>query len=239
MRYLRLAGRTAGVSNKSRIYSLKAFNSSLSASYSGIVTAYQAVIDHNDSTDANYKGNTRAAVINASFGPTTPNGGYPFIELNESGTDAGVELEVLDEIEKTVAQNNIIIVRSAGNGFKDSSDNFAGPLQGRFVAGNRTAGYLDSVFNAFDSDTDKISVGATEYNDTWADFSNYGFGVTTVAPGTRVLVPTYDWTANTTYSNTNNYSTIRYIVLWTYCCWSSSILGAKNFTITPRVTFQV
>ena len=202
------AGRTAGVSNKSRIYSLKAFNSSLSASYSGIVTAYQAVIDHNDSTDANYKGNTRAAVINASFGPTTPNGGYPFIELNESGTDAGVELEVLDEIEKTVAQNNIIIVRSAGNGFKDSSDNFAGPLQGRFVAGNRTAGYLDSVFNAVDSDTDKISVGATEYNDTWADFSNYGLGVTTVAPGTRVLVPTYDWTANTTYSNTNNYSTI-------------------------------
>ena len=30
------AGRTAGVSNKSRIYSLKAFNSSLSASYSGL-----------------------------------------------------------------------------------------------------------------------------------------------------------------------------------------------------------
>ena len=105
----------------------------------------------------------------------------------------------MDEIEKTVAQNNIIIVRSAGNGFKDSSDNFAGPLQGRFVAGNRTAGYLDSVFNAVDSDTDKISVGATEYNDTWADFSNYGLGVTTVAPGTRVLVPAYDWTANTTY----------------------------------------
>ena len=73
-----VAGRTAGVSNKSRIYSLKAFNSSLSASYSGIVTAYQAVIDHNDSTDANYKGNITVISRTMHFGPTTPNGGYPF-----------------------------------------------------------------------------------------------------------------------------------------------------------------
>ena len=40
----------------------------VSGSYSGILSAYQAVIDHNDSTNGNYKGNNRPAVINASFG---------------------------------------------------------------------------------------------------------------------------------------------------------------------------
>ena len=204
------AGRTAGVSNKARIYSLKAFNSSLSASYSQILAAYQAVIDHNDPTDVNYKGDTRPAIINASFGPTTPSGAYPIIELNDVGTDAGTEQEILDEIEKTVTTTyNIILARSAGNGFNDISDNFAGPLQAKYVAGARTSGYLDSVFNYVDTDQDKISVGATEYNDRWAYFSNYGAGVTTTAPGMRLTVPRYDWTSNTTYTSTGNYTIIQ------------------------------
>ena len=203
------AGRTAGVSKKANIYALKAFSSTLSASYSGILTAYQAVIDHNDPLDVNFKGNFRPAVINASFGPTTPRGSYPYIELNDPGTDAGTEVESLDEIEKTVAETyNIVICRSAGNGFQDISDNFAGPLQAKFVAGARTAGYQDTTFNNVDYDTKKISVGATEYNDAWADFSNYGLGVTTVAPGVRIVCPKYDWTTNTTTTSTSSYNTI-------------------------------
>jgi len=203
------SGRTAGVSRKARIYSLKAFNSGLSSSYSQILSAYQAVIDHNDPLDANYKGNNRPAIINASFGPTIPSGSYPYIELNDAGTDAGVEVELLDEIEKTVTDTyNIILARSAGNGFVDTSGNFAGPIQGKYIAGTRTAGYSDPVFNSVDANQNKISVGATEYNDRWAYFSNYGGGVTTTAPGIRLVSPKYDWTSNTVYTSTSNYDII-------------------------------
>ena len=55
-----------------KIYAAKAFSSSNSGSFTAILSAYQAVIDHNDSGHADYKGNTRPAIINASFGPTIP-----------------------------------------------------------------------------------------------------------------------------------------------------------------------
>ena len=206
------AGRTAGISRNAKIYALKCFNSGLSGSYTDILGAYQAVIDHNDSGNANYKGNTRPAVINSSFGPTIPTETYPYVELNDSGNDSGTDEEILDDIEGTIAStNNIIIVRSAGNGFKNSSDAFAGPIQGKCIAGTRTAGYADNStggINNVDTNQNKISVGASEYNDRWADFSNYGGGVTTVAPGARILTPAYDWTANTPYTNAANYQTI-------------------------------
>jgi len=206
------AGRTAGICSDAKIYALKAFNSSVSATYSAILGAYQAVIDHNDSSDANYKGNNRPAVINASFGPTIPTQNSPNIELNDSGDDVGTDEEMLDDIEGTIASTkNIIIVRSAGNGFKNSSDATAGPLQTKTVAGARTAGYADNTnggINNVDANQNKITVGATSYNDRWAFFSNYGGGCTTVAPGEKILLPAYDWTANTPYTSTGNYSTI-------------------------------
>ena len=206
------AGRTAGVSRRAKIYSLKAFNNLVSGSYSAILSAYQAVIDHNDSNDANYKGNNNPAVINASFGPTIPSFNSPNIELNDSGADSGTDEEMLDDIEGTIAsQNNIIIVRSAGNGFEDSSGVGSGPLQTKCVAGARTAGYADNSnggINNVDTNQNKITVGATEYNDRWAHFSNYGSGCTTVAPGKRVLCPKYDWTANTPYTSTGNFEHI-------------------------------
>ena len=206
------AGRTAGVSKRSKIYALKAFDSQVSGSYTAILSAYQAVIDHNDSSNGNYKGNNRPAVINASFGPTIPTQNSPNIELNDSGDDLYTDEEILDDIEGTIAsQKNIIIVRSAGNGFRNSSDNTAGPLQTKCVAGARTAGYADNTsggINNVDANQNKITVGATSYNDRWAFFSNYGSGCTTVAPGEKILVPTYDWTANTPYTSTTNYSTI-------------------------------
>ena len=206
------AGRTAGICRRSKIYSLKAFSSTVTGSYSGILSAYQAVIDHNDSSNGNYKGNNRPAVINASFGPSIPTQNSPNIELNDSGDDTGTDEEMLDDIEGTIAsQKNIIIVRSAGNGFKNSSDVTAGPLQTKCVAGARTAGYADNTnggINNVDTNQNKITVGATSYNDRWAFFSNYGSGCTTVAPGEKIIVPAYDWTANTPYTSTTNYSCI-------------------------------
>ena len=206
------AGRTAGIARDAKIYALKAFNSSVSGSYSGILAAYQAVIDHNDSGNANYKNNNRPAVINASFGPTIPTATNPNIELNDSGDDSGVDEEMLDDIEGTIAgTKNIIIVRSAGNGFKNVSGGTAGPCQTKIIAGARTAGYPDNTnggINNVDTNQNKITVGATSYNDRWAFFSNYGSGCTTVAPGEKLTVPAYDWTANTPYTSTTNYSTI-------------------------------
>ena len=206
------AGRTAGIARQAKIYSLKAFDSNVSGSYSGILAAYQAVIDHNDSGNANYKGNNRPAVINASFGPTIPTQNSPNIELNDSGDDTGTDEEMLDDIEGTIATaDKIIIVRSAGNGFRNSSDVTAGPLQTKCVAGARTAGYPDNSnggINNIDTNQDKITVGATSYNDRWAFFSNYGSGCTTVAPGEKVITPAYDWTANTPYTSTTNYDCI-------------------------------
>ena len=180
------AGRTAGVAKDAKIYALKAFNSSNSGSYTAILGAYQAVIDHNDNTSGDYKNNTRPAIINASFGPTIPSEGYPYVELNDVGSDNGVDEEMLDDIEGTISSSyNILVVRSAGNGFKNASDEFVGPMQCKAIAGSRTAGYPDNTdggINNVDADQKKICVGASEYNDRWADFSNYGSGVTTVAP---------------------------------------------------------
>ena len=62
------------------------------------------------------------------------------MELNDAGGDSGTDEEILDDIEGTISDNHSIIVcRSAGNGFKNSSDVFAGPMQTKAIAGSRTA----------------------------------------------------------------------------------------------------
>ena len=96
----------------------------------------------------------------------------------------------MDDIEGTIAaSNNIIIVRSAGNGFNNSSDVTAGPIQTKCKAGSRTAGYSDNPnggINNVDTNQNKITVGATNYNDRCAFFSNYGSGCNTGAPGQKL-----------------------------------------------------
>lgn len=197
------SGYRYGVAKDLRIYALKAFSSTLGATFSDLASAYQAVIDHNNPSSAYYKGNNRPAIINASFGATTPSGSNPIIELNDVGTDYPYnDLEILDEIESTVSRsNNIIICRSAGNGFISASDTFLGPLQAKFKTGARTGGPKDLRFNAEDFDQPKIVVGATEPGDNVADFSNYGDSVDVYAPGQRIVCPDYEWSANTSYGS--------------------------------------
>ena len=192
-----------GVAKDVRIYALKVLGSNNTGSLSDIASAYQAVIDHNDSSSAYYKGNNRPAIINASLGVNTPSGSYPIIELNDVGTDYPYnEQEILDEIESTVCRShNIIICRSAGNGFTSASDTFLGPLQAKFQAGKRTGGPRDLRFNNVDYDQPKIVVGSTQYNDRFADFSNYGNSVDVCAPGQLLAVPDYEWSANTGYGS--------------------------------------
>ena len=239
------SGYRYGVAKKARIYSLKAFDSSKSGTFSAILGAYQAVIDHNNSTHSNYKGDNRRAIINASFGAGTPSGGTPVIELNDVGTDFPAnDLEAMDEIESIVCRSeNIVIVRSAGNGFDSALDLFLGPMQAKFAAGARTAGPQDLRFNNVDFDQPKISVGATEYNDTYADFSNYGNSVDIVAPGVRVECPNYDWTTTTNYldtwsswyQNIGGTSFSAPIVTGILACWAESYNYNQSYSNVPTL----
>ena len=95
-----IGGIKTGLARQAKFYALKCFSSAGSGSLSGIMNAYQAVIDHNDSGNANYKGNNRPAVINSSFGPTQPSGSFPYVELNEPGTDSGFDVGSMTRLRK-------------------------------------------------------------------------------------------------------------------------------------------
>ena len=116
------AGRTFGVSRKSRIYACKLFNetgyetTTYLSRFASIVTAIK---NHNDPTHANWKGSYRPAVVNGSFGVMRPSPTNPYISKNEPGYDYSISYsEVYDDYEDwLITYGNIIYVRSAGNGF--------------------------------------------------------------------------------------------------------------------------
>ena len=79
-----------GLAHRTRVYALKVFGSGNSGPLSAYVFALLAVINHNDPTNANWKGNNRPAVINASLGVSSvPSEIYPFVPQNEPGFDSG------------------------------------------------------------------------------------------------------------------------------------------------------
>jgi len=204
------AGRTFGVSRKSRIYALKVMGGGADATYSTfqskLAAAYTAIKNHNDPTHANWKGNYRPAVINASFGVMRPAPTDPYISKNEPGYDYSISYsEVHDDYEEWVINaGNITLVRAAGNGFVNPG--YAGTqyngFQGRFLAGVRTGGPRDNKYNmeiGEASEKGKIVVGSTGFTNQFSAFSNYGT-ISTSAPGESLYLPIYQWGSTTPYN---------------------------------------
>lgn len=195
-----VGGLQHGVARKTRFYSLKTQGSNGSGLLSSYVFAILAIINHNDPSHPDWKGNNRPAVVNASVGVNLPSEVSPFVPQNEPGFDSGpYEADTaMDDYENLAVESGIVYVRSAGNGF---GYNFQyGGFQAKFNPGPRTAGPQDYRYN-MEGISDKISVGATAFDNTFSGFSNYGQGVTTSAPGESIYCPHYYWNTNTQYSS--------------------------------------
>ena len=217
------SGRTFGMAKKSRIYALKVFNDTGTATTtmsSRFAMACMAIVNHNSPSNANWKGNYRPAVVNASLGVVIPSDTYPYVHKNEPGYDTGLGTEIYDDYENWVLANGINYVRSAGNGFAGSlSNNYYDGYQGKFNAGVRSGGPRDNKYNmemGYYSENGKIVVGATSYINTFSAFSNYGT-ITTSAPGENIYIPRYEWNSNTPY----NYISSAYYV----CTQGTSFSG--------------
>ena len=202
------AGRTFGVSKKSRIFAMKVFNET-GTEYTTFASRYincmLSIANHNDSTHANWKGNTRPAIVNASLGAIIPNRYWPYVYKNEPGFDSGAgESDTLfDDYENYLVESGVIFVRSAGNGFTDGTwAGTYGGYQGKYLVGVRTAGPKDNLHNMEipdASDKGKITVGATAHNNAFSAFSNYGT-ITTSAPGESIYCPRWYWNSATPYN---------------------------------------
>ena len=205
------AGLQHGLSRKARIYALKVQNSQGSGALSTYVFAMLAIINHNDPSHPDWKGNNRPAVVNASLGVSAiPSEVFPYVPQNEPGFDSGAyEADTaMDDYENLVSDSGIVYVRSAGNGFGYNTR--YGGYQAKFHPGPRTAGPQDYRYN-MEGISDKISVGATGFINTFSKFSNYGSGVTTSAPGESIYCPHYYWNTNTLYNSVGStyYALIR------------------------------
>ena len=168
------AGLQHGLARKARIYALKVQNSQGSGALSTYVFAMLAVINHNDPSHPDWKGNNRPAIVNASLGVSAiPSEVFPYVPQNEPGFDSGAyEADTaMDDYENLVSDSGVVYVRSAGNGFGYNTR--YGGYQAKFHPGPRTAGPQDYRYN-MEGISDKISVGATGFINTFSKFSNYG-----------------------------------------------------------------
>lgn len=194
-----IGGLQHGMARKVRFYALKVQSSSGSGYLSDYVNGLLAIINHNDPSHPNWKGNSRPAIINASVGVNVPSEVYRFVPQNEPGFDSGAyEADTaMDDYENYCVENGIVFVRSAGNGFGYNIQ--YGGFQAKFNPGPRTAGPQDYRYN-MEGISDKISVGSTAFDNTFSGFSNYGTGVTTNAPGESIYCPRYYWNTNSAYN---------------------------------------
>ena len=201
------AGRQFGVSRKSRIYAVKTLNTTgieVTTSNSRLAMAVVAIKNHNDPNHANWKGNYRPAVVNASLGYYLPSPAFPYVAKNEPGYDAYLITEVYDDYEDYLINwGNVSYVRAAGNGFVDmGGGGYYNALQSKFVTGSRSGGPRDNKWNleiGEASENGKIVVGSTGYTNQLSSFSNYGTTVTN-APGESLYFPIYLWNSNTPYN---------------------------------------
>ncbi len=202
------AGLLVGLAKKATIWSCKVMDSGGTGANSGylsdIINGANAVIAHHTAKTTGFP-----SVASISIGtPLTTVSTNVYI--NEPGADATT---IMDDMEMNMVTAGIHVARSAGNGVKDGTDNFVGPMQSSFVAGARSSALVANkrdYWNEHDLH-DKFSGGATTvtgttpnatnwptgYADEMAYFSNYGWGNTLSAPGHNLIA--YNWIAGGGY----------------------------------------
>jgi len=181
-----------------------------SGTKSFILAGINAVIAHNDSTDENYKGNTRPSIINASFG-INPTYQLNWFHDDETGT-SWTNTFIQDALKIATAPSSgttqpIHVVISTANGWKNNLDATTGPMQASTGFAQIARTQAESG-NTDPGQGNPIGVGATEQFDKGGDnlmkpgwFSNYGSSSLSIwAPGVEVPVANWDWTPN----NINN-----------------------------------
>ena len=186
------AGANSGVASKARIYAVKVMDMGGTGSNSGQWTDIQAGIDASIAHH-NAKAGARESVLNASIGagPKAPNSMIIYADENvESGLDPH-NASYTDALKLAVAAGIHVCV-SAGNGFQfaNPEDVFQGPMNAEI----HTPGIANGgQWNIDATNTqDVICVGATNYDDTTAYFSDYGPSVDCWAPGRNVWCPKWD-----------------------------------------------
>ena len=196
------AGLLVGLAKKATIWSCKVMDSGGTGANSGYLSD---IINGANQVIAHHAGKTTGfpSVVNISIGTpiTTANTN---IYINEPGQDATT---IMDDMEMNLVTAGIHVARSAGNGIKDGTDNFVGPMQSSFVAGARSSALQVNKRDWWNEHElqDKFGGGATTvagttpnatnwptgYSDEMAYFSNYGYGDSLSAPGHNLIA--HNW----------------------------------------------
>ncbi len=201
-------GQGPGVAKEVKFYGVKVLlnvGGNGSGYTSDIVAGINAVIAHNDSADANYKGSARPSVINFSIGHGVPNGNSTYFYDDETGAWASTLSE--DALKTATAPSSgtvqpIHVVQAAGNGYKSGAE-WHGPMLARTNFGMIARTQAESG-NTDLGQGNPICVGATEewgasapYLLKPAYFSNYGSSSMSIwAPGKDVKAANWTWTLN-------------------------------------------
>ena len=208
-----------GVAKKLNIWSLRVMSETGSIATSDMLTAINAVIAHNTTGDANYKGVARASIINFSLGLLIPNSSQPTVYEDIQGARSEtLPADAIEDALKQAAFGNsgtsttpINVVIAAGNGFDDGTTEWHGPMEARYNYGRTSQAYPTfdgtgtATFATSNANNDPgqgltISSGATKQANAnsakeleAAYFTNYGSAVTIFGPGQGLVCPSWDW----------------------------------------------